>query len=138
MREHNVLHPANAVELANIGEEVGAEVLRGVSRYPSNSGGWQLGDLDLSEHLAKYRDRDVIVIIASTGKVDAVDKTEYTCGICGFACAERVARVPEVSDAGGGDSSGSVYSARSTRSSSSSGTMKTNSAAYHDSHGPLG
>ena len=32
-------------------QETGAEVLRGDLRYPSRSGGWQLGDLDLSEHL---------------------------------------------------------------------------------------
>ena len=40
--------PANAEELANIAQETGAEVLRGDLRYPSRSGGWQLGDLDLS------------------------------------------------------------------------------------------
>jgi hypothetical protein len=26
---------------------------------PSYSGGWQLGDIDLSEYLAKYRDHEV-------------------------------------------------------------------------------
>ncbi len=41
------LHPANAAELANIAQEVGAEVLRGALRYPSETGGWQLGDVDL-------------------------------------------------------------------------------------------
>jgi len=46
------LHPANAEELANIAERTGAEVLRGPLRYPSYSGGWQLGDIDFSEHLA--------------------------------------------------------------------------------------
>jgi hypothetical protein len=30
--------------------ETGAKVLRGALRYPSDSGGWQLGDIDLSEH----------------------------------------------------------------------------------------
>ena len=48
------LHPANAEELANIAGETGAEVLRGALRYPSESGGWHLGDVDLSEHLGKY------------------------------------------------------------------------------------
>jgi len=47
------LHPTNAEEIANIAGETGAEVLRGPLRYPSETGGWQLGDLDLSEHLAK-------------------------------------------------------------------------------------
>ncbi len=56
------LHPDNADELANIAEETGAEVLRSdvaipmalyprPLRYPSETGGWQLGDLDLSAHL---------------------------------------------------------------------------------------
>ena len=67
------LHPANAEELANIAEETGAEVLRGALRYPGDSGGWQLGDLDFSEHLAKYRDHNVIVIIAPTGPA-GIDK----------------------------------------------------------------
>jgi hypothetical protein len=60
-------------------------MLRGALRYPGESGGWQLGDLDLSEQLAKYRDRDVTVIIASTGKADEDYKTKYVCGICGSA-----------------------------------------------------
>lgn len=82
------LHPANAAELANIAEEIGAEVLRGPLRYPSYSGGWQLGDLDLSEHLAKYRDHEVVVIIASVGKARQAEKEKYVCGICGFAMDE--------------------------------------------------
>jgi hypothetical protein len=52
MQEPESLHPANAEELANIADETGAEVLRGPLRYPSESGGWQLGDIDFSEHLA--------------------------------------------------------------------------------------
>jgi uncharacterized protein YjbI with pentapeptide repeats len=36
-------------ELATIATETGAELLRGPLRYHSESGGWQLGDLDLSE-----------------------------------------------------------------------------------------
>jgi len=82
------LHPANAEELANIAEETGAEVLRGALRYPSYSGGWQLGDIDFSEHLAKYRDHEVVVIIASVGKAGEVQKEKYICGICGFALNE--------------------------------------------------
>ena len=54
----------------------------------SESGGWQLGDLDLSEYPTKYRNRDVIVIIASTGKADEIDGTKYACGIWGFALNE--------------------------------------------------
>ena len=81
----NLFNPANAEELANIADEVGAEVLRGALRYPSDSGGWQLGPLDLSEHLAKYRDHELLVIIASVGKAGEGQPEQYVCGICGFA-----------------------------------------------------
>ena len=82
------LDPANAEELGNIAEETGAEVLRGALCYPSYSGGWQLGNLDLSEHLDRYRDQELVVIIASIGKAGEVDKEKYVCGICGFALTE--------------------------------------------------
>ena len=60
-------------------------MLRGALRYPSESGGWQLGDSDLSEYLAKYRDHEVVVILASAGKAGEVDKGKYVCGVCDFA-----------------------------------------------------
>ena len=43
MQHPEPLHPATAEELAN-------------------SGGWQLGEIDFSEHLARYRDHEVVVI----------------------------------------------------------------------------
>ncbi|MCP4541178.1 MAG: hypothetical protein GY832_28930 [Chloroflexi bacterium] len=64
------LHPDNADELALIAEETGAEILRGPLRYPSETGGWQLGDLDLSAHLSQYHNHEITVIIAVTGKAD--------------------------------------------------------------------
>jgi len=82
MKHTEFLHPANAQELGTIAQETGAEVLRGALRYPSESGGWQLGDLDLSEHLDKYRDQELMVIIASLGKTET---ERVICGICGFA-----------------------------------------------------
>ena len=85
MKHLNFLHPANAEELATIAQETGAEVLRGALRYPSESGGWQLGDLDLSEDLERYRDQEVVVIIGSLGKTGA---ERVICGICGFALNE--------------------------------------------------
>ena len=56
-------------------------MLRGVLRYPSETSGWQLDNVDLGEHLDKYRDREVVLIIASVGKAD---KDKVTCGICRF------------------------------------------------------
>ncbi len=72
---------ANARELEEIAHEIGADVLQGVLRYPSDAGGWQLGDLDLSEYLARYRDQRLVLIIAPLG---AAEPTTYTCGVCGF------------------------------------------------------
>ena len=68
--------------------ETGAEVLRSPLHYPSEGGGWQLGNIDFGEHLAKYRDHEVVVIIASIGKAGEVEKEKYICGICGFALNE--------------------------------------------------
>ena len=82
------LHPANAEELANIAQETGAEVVRGPLRYPRDRGGWQLGEIDLGEHLAKYRDHEVVVIVAWLGEADDVQREKHVCGICGFALAE--------------------------------------------------
>ena len=50
-----MIDPANAHELAEIAGEIGAGVFKGDLRYPSETGGWQLGDLDLSEYLDRYR-----------------------------------------------------------------------------------
>lgn len=46
VRDAHDLYPANAEELATIAQETVAEVLRGALRYPSESGGCQLGDVD--------------------------------------------------------------------------------------------
>jgi hypothetical protein len=81
----NYLHPSNVNKLATIATETGAEVLRGPLRYPSESGGWQLGDLDLSEHLSRCRDCEVTVIIAATGKAEP---EQVVCGICRYVMDE--------------------------------------------------
>jgi hypothetical protein len=88
MNDPTPLHPANAEELANIAQETGADVLRGPLRYPSESGSWQLGDVDLGEFLTRYWDHEVVVIVASVGKAGEVEKEKYVCGICGFAIDE--------------------------------------------------
>jgi rubrerythrin len=85
MEQPELLNSANAEELANIAQETGAEVLRGPLRYPSETGGWRLGDLDLSAHLSKYRDHEITVIIAATGEAE---RERFICGICGFVMDE--------------------------------------------------
>jgi hypothetical protein len=60
----------NAYELEVIAQEIGAISLKGHLRYPSETGGWTLssaealGDLDLDEYLAKFRDRKLVLIVA--------------------------------------------------------------------------
>lgn len=73
--------PANASELKQIAAEIGADILEGDLRYPSATGGWRLGDLDLSEYLHRYRGQRLMLIIAPVG---AAEPETYTCGICGF------------------------------------------------------
>jgi hypothetical protein len=76
-----LVSPANATELANIAREVGADVLEGDLRYPSDTGGWQFGDLDPSEYLDRYRGKRLVLIIVPVGEAES---ETYTCGICGF------------------------------------------------------
>ena len=80
---------ANAAELANIARELGATVIEGSLRFPSEEGGWAIGSVvDFTEEvLAHFRDRKVMVIIADLGQADEVHE-EYTCGICGFVMNE--------------------------------------------------
>lgn len=85
MEKPNFLHPANVDELARISTETGAEALSGVLTYPSETGGLQLGNLDLSEYLIRYRDCEVTLIIAATGEAEV---QPAVCGICGFAMGE--------------------------------------------------
>jgi hypothetical protein len=91
LNDRPFLHPANVAELAGIARDAGAEVLRGPLRYPSESGGWRLGDLDLSEYLSKYRDCEVTLIVAATGEAE---KNRVFCGICGFALDDTGGECP--------------------------------------------
>jgi hypothetical protein len=110
----------------------------------SDSGGWHLGDLDLSECLAECRSRDVIVIIASTGKADEIDGTKYACGICGFAlnqlreCPRCRMQVEKTAKGLRMRQQRKRLFREITSSSSNSGTVKADSAACQDSHGLLG
>ena len=57
--------------------KIGAEVVSGVLRYPSETGGWLVGDHDFCEHLDRYGDQEIIVIIAPVG---SAPRHIYTCG----------------------------------------------------------
>ena len=102
--------PVNASELASIAREIGADVLEAVLRYPSDTGGWQLGDLDLSEYLDLYRGKRLALIIAPVGKTEP---QTYTCGICGFVMSDVRAcpRCQLVADEAGGELDGDALAA---------------------------
>jgi len=59
--------------------------LEGALIYPNETGGWQIGNTDLSEYLDQYRDQKVVVIVAPLGKAK---RKPRVCGICGFVLNE--------------------------------------------------
>jgi hypothetical protein len=54
--------------LANVTQEMGAEVLESVSRKASETDGGQLGDLELSKGPAGYRDDRVELVTRQVGR----------------------------------------------------------------------
>lgn len=62
-------------ELAALAHEAGADVLEGTLTDPSETGYWQLGDTDLSEYLAGYRDQRLALIIATVGAAEPEMRT---------------------------------------------------------------
>jgi hypothetical protein len=76
---------AKASQLATMAREVGAEVLEGNLRYPSRTGGWQLGDVDLGDFLGRYRDQRLMVILVPAGKAET---ETVRCNVCGYIMTE--------------------------------------------------
>jgi hypothetical protein len=66
--------------LALIAEEIGAEVIPGPVRYPSDSGDIEVGGVDIGEYLYELRDQEVMLIIVPIGPVDELP---LVCGLCG-------------------------------------------------------
>ena len=61
----------------------GADLLRGALRYDEESGNWYLDDVNMTPHLARYRDREVMIVIAPLGKVEPREEPRRVCDICG-------------------------------------------------------
>ena len=66
-----MLESVDAHELARIAREAGADVFRFALRNPSETGGWLVGDLDFCEYLDRYRDQQVLLIVAPLGQAPA-------------------------------------------------------------------
>jgi phage FluMu protein Com len=72
---------AKTSQLTGIARELGAEILEGKLRFPSRTGGWQLGDVDLGNYLARYRDQGVVIVLVPL----ATEETQpVTCDVCGY------------------------------------------------------
>jgi hypothetical protein len=69
----------NAEELATIAQEIGAEVIRGQVRYPSNTGEIEIGGVDIGEYLYELKGQEVVVIVAPLGPVE---EPPIICGLC--------------------------------------------------------
>ena len=63
----------------------GADLLRGALRYDEESGNWYIGDVNMTPYLARYRDHEVMVVIAPIGKVEVHETPYLACDICGCA-----------------------------------------------------
>ncbi len=69
----------NAEELALIAQEIGAEVIRGPVRYPSEMGDSAVGDVDIGEYLYELKGQEVMLIVARLGPVEELP---IICGLC--------------------------------------------------------
>jgi len=70
---------SNVEELALMAQEIGAEVIIGPVRYPSESGDIEVGGVDIGEYLYELKDQEVIVIVAPLGPVE---EPPTICGLC--------------------------------------------------------
>ncbi len=74
-----IVDPRNARDLATIAVEAGAVIRAGPLRHISTTDGWQMGSVDLSDFLAQYSDRPVLLIIAPVQ-----DAATILCQVCAY------------------------------------------------------
>lgn len=79
MESRDFPHPTNAEELANIAEQMGASVLYGALTYPSENGGFALGELELDEYLYELRGQELMLIVV---RLCEAPKIPTICGLC--------------------------------------------------------
>lgn len=66
-------------QLALAAESLRATVLKGALTYPSENGGFALGDLELDEYLYELRGQELILIVMPLGEAP---KIGTICGLC--------------------------------------------------------
>jgi hypothetical protein len=87
-REHRFeteAHEYDTQELPNSATGSGADLLRGALRYDDRSGNWYLGNVNMTPYLARYRDQEVMIVIAPLGKASTHEEPHLVCDICGCA-----------------------------------------------------
>ncbi len=68
-------------ELANKAHEMGASVIRGPLRRLDEGSGWAIGDIHVSDWLARYEGQDLLLIVAVIGEEQ--EPPMKTCKTCG-------------------------------------------------------
>jgi len=72
---------SNIQELAIRAHEMGASVLRGPLQRLEEGSGWAIGDMHVSDWLARYKGQDLLLIVAVIGEEqEPLAKTCKTCG----------------------------------------------------------
>jgi phage FluMu protein Com len=82
---------AKTSQLADIARQAGADVLEGNLRFPSRTGGWQLGDVDLNELLGRFQDQRLMLILVPAGKTEI---ETVVCDVCGYIMEEGEEECP--------------------------------------------
>ncbi len=73
------MYDSEIEELGLAAKTMGAEVLKGPLTYPSENGGFALGDLELDEYLYELRGQDLVLIVLPLGETP---KLPLICGLC--------------------------------------------------------
>ena len=76
-------HDAQGASSADRGS--GAELIRGALHYDEQSGNWYLDGVNMTPYLTRYRDREVMIVIAPLGQEDTREEKRLVCDICGCA-----------------------------------------------------
>jgi hypothetical protein len=67
---------------------IGADLLRGTLRYDEKSGNWYLDSVNVMPYLARYRDQEVMIVLAPLGTLPVREAPRLECEICGCALDE--------------------------------------------------
>jgi len=73
------MHNSEIEELGLAAQSMGATILRGALTYPSDNGGFALGDVELDQYLYQLRRQELMLIVVPLGEAR---KVPTICGLC--------------------------------------------------------